>query len=486
MLALLLLAVLLIPAAGAGEDPASLLAEAFAAAAAGRYEAADALYRRIVKEAPDSEQAAIASERLAPNALLRVRDLEMNGDPANRIDVFIMAEGYTREKKFQKLFDQGANDTVTYLAQAPVFRRYRKYFNFHAMNIASREDGVDGEEKQYDTALGAYESGAIQKQVAVDDQAVARYLRQDPRAEGYAIVLVRLGTFGTGGGGVAVAGGVPSNTVIHEWGHAFADLLDEYTSEVGYTGKTPRGYNVSDSPDPEQAPWKHWLDAGTEGVGMFPGGAGRSQGAWRGTASGCAMSSGPSFCLICREVIVSRIYDLVSPLDAAAPACENIVVEEGRPVAVQVVPTEVDGPPSLRVTFTLEAAQEPFAKGEQPAEGPAAEDGGFDASPPAGEDNPFAEDAGLQGDYGGYYFWNRPSRAAGQAPLEPLPGTEIKAERKRLKDKRSAYEVVLRKEDLGAGSFLLRARVVDPTDWVLKPEWLPLLSETRTWQVTVK
>ncbi len=485
MPALLLLAALFLPAAGAGDDPAALLAEALAAAGDGRYEAADALYRRIVKEAPDSEQAVVARARLEPNALLRVRDLEVNGDPANRIDLFMLAEGYTREKKFQKLFDQGASDTITYLAQAPVFRRYRKYFNFHAMNIASREDGVDGEDRQYDTALGAFESGAIQKQVAVDDQAVARYLRQDPRAEGYAIVLVRLGTFGTGGGGVAVVGGVPSNTVIHEWGHAFADLLDEYTSEVGYTGKTPRGDNVSDSPDPEQAPWKHWLEAGTEGVGMFPGGAGRSQGAWRGTASGCAMSSGPSFCLICREVIVARIYDLVSPLDEASPAGENLIVEEGRPVAVQVVPMEVDGSPALRASFALEAVQEPFAPGEPPADEPAQGDGS-DAWPPAAEDNPFAEDADLGGEYGGFYFWNRPSRAARVAPLAPLPGAELTPQKKRTKDRRVAYEVVLSRKDLAPGSYLLRARVLDPTDWVLKPEWLPLLAETRTWQVTVR
>ncbi|MFG0318206.1 MAG: M64 family metallopeptidase, partial [Planctomycetota bacterium JB042] len=264
----LLVALVIVSSPAPAEEVDDLLAKAEAAGEAGRYGKADSLYRKIVEEAPGSEAARIAEERLAPNAWLRTVDLEINGDPDNRIDIFVLGDGYTREPKFQKLFDQGARETLKYFEQAPVFRRYRKFMNFHAMNIASHEDGVDARGKDYDTALGAYESGASQGQVAVRHQDVARWLRLDPRAEGYAICLVRLGTLGTGGGGIAVIGGVPSNTVIHEWGHAFANLLDEYTSDVGYTGPAPRGINVSNTDDPDLAPWKHWLDARKKGVGM--------------------------------------------------------------------------------------------------------------------------------------------------------------------------------------------------------------------------
>ena len=90
----------------------------------------------------------------------------------------------------------------------------------------NREEGVDDERKKYDTALGAYRTSFSQGQVAVQRNSVRRFLDMDPRSESLAVVIVRLGTLGTGGGGVAVVGGGASNTVVHEWGHAFGMLLD--------------------------------------------------------------------------------------------------------------------------------------------------------------------------------------------------------------------------------------------------------------------
>ncbi|MFH0947267.1 MAG: M64 family metallopeptidase [Planctomycetota bacterium] len=452
------------------------------AADSGRYSAADALYRRIVEEAPGTELARAAKERLQPNALLRVVDLEMNGDPERRIDVFIMGEGYSRKPKSQKIFDKAAMQTVTYFSQAPVFRRYQKFFNFHAMNIASREDGVDRAGHDYDTPLGAFESGATQGQVAVDPESVWKFLRMDPRAEGFAVVIVRLGTLGTGGGGIAVVGGAPSNVVIHEWGHAFGDLGDEYTSDVGYTGPTPRNVNVSDSPDPEKAPWKHWLDLKTKGVGVFAGAAGRSQGAWRPTASGCAMSRGPSFCLVCREALVAHIYDLISPIDEVEPSGETVVIDPSESSVFRVIPMAVIGEPSLEVRFTLEEVQGGLGTLDLNGGG----GNGFFDGPEGG--GLFSEDRGepaVVGGGGGYHSWNRRSRF-GKQPDPPLKGEDLRVSRQKMPDRRVAYEVKLSARELGPGSYRLHARVADPTDWVLSPEWLPLLSETRTWKIVVR
>lgn len=468
-------ALLLLLVVAAADTPAGLLAKAREAAQDAKYDKAEVLFRKLGKEHPGTPEARVAEEWLAPNALLRTVDLEVNGDPANRIDVFILGDGYSRERKFQKLFDQGAHDTLKYFDQAPVYRRYRKYFNFHSMNIASADDGVDARGKDFDTALGAYESGATQGQVAVDDQLVARFLQQDPRAEGYAVVIVRLGSLGTGGGGIAVVGGAPGNAVIHEWGHAFARLLDEYTSDVGYTGPTPRGYNVSDTDDPEQAPWKHWLDARTKGVGMFPGAAGRSQGAWRGSAMGCAMNSGPSYCLICREAVVAHIYDLVSPLDQATAADLVLEVDAEHPQTVEVIPMQVVGGPELEVRFALRQVQGAHVAGPTSAD------------PFGGSGDDFGSFGGDDGavEYRGWVHWNRPSRF-GKAPDAPLAGDEPRVERARLEDRRTAYRVTLTARDLEPGNYELCCLVVDPTEWVLKPEWLPLLTESRTWQVTVR
>lgn len=464
----------------ADDDAATLLARARQSADAARYPAADALYRKIVATFPTSAEADEARDRLEPNTLLRVVDLEQGGPPENRIDVFILGDGYLREAKYQRQFDGAAAGAVKYFQQAPVHKRYFGFFNFHAMNIASAEDGVDNERKQFDTALGAHESGASQGQVAVDQELVMRYLARDPRSDGYAIVIVRLGTLGTGGGGVATIGGGPSNTLIHEWGHAFADLLDEYTSDVGYTGPVPRGHNVTDEHNPATAPWKHWLDADTKGVGLFPGGAGRSQGAWRACASGCAMNSGPSFCLVCREAVVANIYGTVSPLDDATPHATPLRLTAEQDLAIDVIPMVVATDPQLEVTFSLEPTQEAFEA--QASTGTAS----GDLDPAGGFVNPFLtvdEPAGSGS--GGRWGRGSAGRRMGKTADSPLPGTPLKAQRVRRPDQRFAFRTTLRARDLAPGRYLVHALVRDPTPWLIKPEWLPLLSERRTWKLVV-
>jgi hypothetical protein len=127
---------------------------------------------------------------------------------------------------------------------------------------------------------------------------------------------VRVGVLGTGGGGVATIGGRSAKTTIHEWGHAFGRLGDEYSSKTHERGGVGTAANVSASEDPEQVPWKHWLEAKVPGVGIYEGASGQVRGAWKPTASGCVMESGEFFCPPCREALVLRIYQIVDPIES--------------------------------------------------------------------------------------------------------------------------------------------------------------------------
>src|SRR5262245_48834369 len=319
------------------------------------FAAADAVYRQILGVSEKGPEADKARARLEPNALLVIRELDHGGPSENRVDVYVMAEGYQRRDQEQKTFATQAELTEKLFFQVDVYGRYRKYFNFYAMHIASKDDGVDREGKDYDTALGAYQTQFAQAQVAVKHEDVRKFLDRDPHNDGLAIVIVRRGNLGTGGGGVAVVGGGASNTVIHEFGHAFAQLIDEYTGSVGYGDEKVRGYNVSDTDDPKEVPWKHWLEAKTHGIGIVPGGAGRATGEWRATGGPCAMSEGPVYCPVCREAVVANIYGLVSPLDSCTPTDQPIVVKHGAPAVIEVVPMMVANDPQLTVEFALSA-----------------------------------------------------------------------------------------------------------------------------------
>ena len=465
--AMVLLAVVVATPSNSQEDEEELeaerlLAKAMRACKAVNFRAADAAWKKVIDDFPDTFAAYEARERLEPNALLYVRPLEVNGPPERRIDVFVLAEGYQR--KDQKAFLTQAELTARLFFQVKVFERYRGYFNFHAMHIASREEGVDVGEKQFDTALGAHQTAYSQGQVAVDRAAVRRYLDEDPRSEGLAIVVVRRGTLGTGGGGVAVVGGGAGNTVVHEWGHAFGMLLDEYTSDVGYRGGTPTGFNISDTDDPARVPWRHFLEADVNGVGVFPGGAGRSKGAWRPTARACAMASGASFCVVCREALVASIYGLVGPLDEAQPEPGWVELEDDAPPRFRVFPMPMSEKPALTVEFSLQRIAVTGAPSRGDSERAASSEGGpsrasiFDR---ASRRRP---------------RWNLPEPG-------PLPGEAVEARRVRTEDRRIAFEPVL--ADLEPGDYRLHARVIDPVDWVLKTEWRNCMVETVDWDFTI-
>ncbi|NOT32066.1 MAG: hypothetical protein HOP15_16590 [Planctomycetes bacterium] len=132
-------------------------------------------------------------------------------------------------------------------------------------------------------------------------------------------MFVKLGVSGTGGGGVAVIGGRDALTTVHEWGHAFADLGDEYSSHTHRRGAVYDRVNVASSDEPELVSWRHWLAARHPSVGIYQGANGQVTGAWRPTAAGCLMNDGEAFCPVCREALVLRIHEFVDPIEEVEP-----------------------------------------------------------------------------------------------------------------------------------------------------------------------
>ena len=211
-----------------------------------------------------------------------------------------------------------------------VFGEYFRYLNFVKANVVSAEDGLDGHGREASTALGARVIAAANvPHVAVDAEIVRGMLDLMPAQDGYAIVFVPLGTLGTGGGGVATVGGRNPRTMIHEWGHAFVGLGDEYAVYTGLHAGVSDGINVAASDDPERVPWVHFIAAGVPGVGVYEGANGQVRGAWRPTASGCRMNDGEFFCPVCREALILRIHEHVDPIDEARVRSSPGIPPEG-------------------------------------------------------------------------------------------------------------------------------------------------------------
>lgn len=283
----------------------------------GKYAEARRAFAKVVERFPDSLIASTAQRRTRPSGFLGWTDILRSGDSANRVDVVIMGEGYTLDK--QRAFDKLASNVPKFVLRQKTLAEYAAYFNFIRANVVSAEDGVDGFGREYDTALGGKTLSTYAGHVGIENGLVREMLTEVPGHDGQAIVFVRLGVLGTGGGGVATIGGQSVKTVVHEFGHSFFGLGDEYTTETHKRGKVRNAVNVSNTPDESAVSWAHWIEADVPGIGVYEGAAGQARDAWKPTPGGCVMDMGEFFCLPCREEAVLDIYRLVDPIEACEP-----------------------------------------------------------------------------------------------------------------------------------------------------------------------
>jgi len=457
----LFILVVALPATASGQetDPEDLFARAQELACSGRHVDARALYKRIALEFPDTPAGKRAEVRTKPSAFLGSCPLVDHGPSANRVDVVILGDGY--EADHLHALDELAEDIPPIFERVEPFREYWSYFNFLRGVCVSGDAGVDGFGRDYDTLLGGYTLDTVDGHVAVDTRRVHAVLEEIPGSDGVAVVFVKLGIIGSSGDGVAAIGGRNAQTTIHEWGHAFGGLGDEYANFTHERGAVVNEINVSASEDRKLVPWRHWLEARHPSVGVYEGAAGRAQGAWRPTASGCVMNDGESFCPVCREALVLRIYSIVDPIDAVDPPAPPPGIREPIPFSGDAIEIRVrtmrPASHDLEVSWWLEDARKyPVTPGE-PGQPPVAQ--------PSSPD--------------------RRSRR----PLTPRQDAPTQ-HGKTGKDAVSTLR--LSKSELEPGQYRVTCRVRDTTElrgekfpWVLKDDQNLLVSE-RVWWVEVR
>ncbi|MFV1959328.1 MAG: M64 family metallopeptidase, partial [Planctomycetota bacterium] len=325
------------PREAPGPD-ADLFVRAVALQRKGKVRSARRLFWKLIDAYPDSPFRAEARDRSDPNAFLGVTRMNEPRPCARRIDVALMGDGYLLDR--QRRFDKEALGHLKVLQREPAFEEYASYFNFWRFNLASRDTGVDEVERvpvdeeaaertrrrkkrpprTYSTALDSKAAGP-HGQVMANAQRVWHYLGYLPENDALALVFAKMGRLGMGGMGIATTG--PKGVVVHEFGHAFAGLLDEYVNDPGEPSGMVEAANTTTNR--QSPPWGHFLEAGVPRVGVYEGAATFAKGVWR-PAQSCAMNTGGDvYCPVCREATVLTIYTYVSPIDEARPAEKEVV-----------------------------------------------------------------------------------------------------------------------------------------------------------------
>lgn len=159
-----------------------------------------------------------------------------NGPDENRVNVVVLGDGYAQGE-----IDKYADDVevlLTELFAEQPFADYAAYFNVRRIDVVSKESGADHPSQQIfrDTALHArYECLDRPWGLCIDGGAVLDVLDRSVPSIDRPIVLVLVNDqeYGGSGGAYAVASVHQDNAeiMLHELGHSFGLLADEYEGD---------------------------------------------------------------------------------------------------------------------------------------------------------------------------------------------------------------------------------------------------------------
>lgn len=205
-----------------------------------------------------------------PAAPIPVR---VSGASPQKVDLLILGDGYTQAE--MKKFEADAQRLSKHLFSVSPFKERADDFNVWALAVATQESGVSRPSTGVHKAskLGTrYDIFGSERYVLTLDNRALREIAQHAPYE-FIEVLVNNETYGGGGIFGQFSTAAASNEwadylFVHEFGHHFAGLADEYyTSPVAYaagsTRMEPWEPNVTALRDPANLKWKRHVKAGT-------------------------------------------------------------------------------------------------------------------------------------------------------------------------------------------------------------------------------
>ena len=301
-----------------------------------------------------------------------VEVLRNNGPDENRVNVVILGDGYTREELAKYADDVEQLLAGMFLDQP--FADYASYFNVRRVDVTSNESGADhpADGVYRDTALGAhYDCANIPRLICVDYRAVLDVLdRSVPvTARDIVLVLVNDDEYGGAGGPLSVASTNSSmaEIMLHEVGHSFGLLADEYTGGGPQCNNSvePPEVNVTRASTAASIKWSYWIEPGTPVpstnttlgvVSAYEGARYCESGLYRPTFSSKMRDLERPFEQVNTEQLIGRIYNLVSPIDAVSPATTELQPDTCESLDFSVtVPGVPDGlPGTLQATWSLD------------------------------------------------------------------------------------------------------------------------------------
>lgn len=205
-------------------------------------------------------------------------DVFYTGNPAQRVDIVVIPDGYTEAEKPQ--FIEAAKTFAQNILGYSPYKENAGKFNIRAVWAPSQESGISipGEHLWRNTALGAhyYTFDSERYQMLEDYQKLLDVAGHVP----YEMIYILTNSQKYGGGGIYnfygisaanIPGASTRKTYSHEFGHLFVGLADEYVggsnmSDLYFPHVEPWEANITTLTDLKAKPWAEMLENGPDGT----------------------------------------------------------------------------------------------------------------------------------------------------------------------------------------------------------------------------
>ncbi|MCI6119330.1 MAG: IgA Peptidase M64 [Prevotella sp.] len=241
--------------------------------------------------------------------------IQKAADTTNCIHIAYVAEGYTKDQ--MDSFVNDAHKATNALFDHEPFKRMKQSFNIVCVESESKQEGTSTPHKLdwKNTALGSHFDTFYSNRYLTTLN--LKRLHDELAGAPYEHIIVLVNTEQYGGGGIYNSYNLSYTkgphflpVVVHEFGHSFGALADEYeyadTDPMYFSDTEPWEPNITTKADFSQK-WQNLIDQGK--AGLIEGGGYQSKGVWRGVQN-CRMRTNEckDFCPVCQQAL-QRLID---------------------------------------------------------------------------------------------------------------------------------------------------------------------------------
>jgi len=297
-----------------------------------------------------------------------VTTIQIAGDSSNRIDMVVIGDGYRASEIAAGKLSTDVQSLVSYFFKkgdiSQPFGRYVLYFNISAIEVASVDSGIDlhiGGSVNVNTALDGQQL-SLDRLLSVSsskaEAVAASALTGTGVTADLRVASVNSNVYGGAGGAWATYSGGGMEVALHEVGHSYAALADEYidpnvvSGASSYSGSTDFGKaNVTiNSQALTWAPWLGKYQPGIGVIGAYQGANYYANGVYRPSVDSKMRDIGNNFDFVTREKFVLSFYQNVHPLDFYSGS-------DTRNVSISALPID---PTLIDLTWTVDGVVQSF------------------------------------------------------------------------------------------------------------------------------